>query len=243
MRERVWGVLSSAVFWTALFTGFLTVFSFMLVRISNTTSEIERSSQRAFLIFFGPQNGPRLVANASDPSSPWTGQEISIQWFNAGNTPAREAIIKANAMPFFPDIPDPYDFSLGSDKTQVVIGPKQQYGINAAIGKDVIADAFHNKKRLFLWGAVVYKDVFPNSADRLTEFCVELTHLTLGMATPAPSQSTSKTGPSKPTTQTNMDIDAPGAQFLGFQWQQCKRHNCYDDDCSDYRDRIKDMRE
>jgi len=215
-----------AAVWTAVFTGVLSVFTLMLYRVSQSTDETQRTSERAFLNFIGPVDGPKILGN----DGKWTGQEIAINWNNSGNTPARNLTIQTNTMPFMPDIPKEYDFPLATEKKRAVIGPKQNYGTDVVIPQTSLADAWHSKARLFIWGTVIYKDVFPNNPDRLTEFCIELTHLTLGQKgqfkVPKPS-----------------DIDAPDATLVGFQWETCRAHNCYDEDCKDYKERVEDMRQ
>jgi hypothetical protein len=224
--RRFWNIFFNdrAGVWTALFTGVLSVFTYMLYRVSNSTDETQRSAQRAFLNFNGPVLGPKIVDNGGH----WTGQEFALQWTNSGNTPARDLVIQTNNLPFRPDIPKEYDFPLATEKTSTVIGPKGTYGTGMVIPKESLADAWHSKGRLFIWGTVIYKDAFPQDPDRLTEFCVELTHLT--MNTP------------KPQTPTQTTIDDPKATLVGFQWQTCRTHNCYDEDCKDYKDRVGDMR-
>jgi len=198
-----------------------------------------QSVQRAFIVFAGPTNGARLVDN----SGGWTGQEIAVNWINGGNTAARGMVIQTNAAPFFPDIPEGYAFPLALPKAKAVLGPKAGYGTNDVIFKDVIADYWRSKKRIFIWGNAAYKDVFAGSPDRLTEFCVELTHLTVNMLPPPGNGKILPTIPTMPPTPQAIDVDRPEAILTGFQWQQCPQHNCYDEDCKDYAARVKEMRE
>jgi hypothetical protein len=176
----------------------------------------------------------------ADNAGAWIGQEIALLWINGGNTAARDAVIQTNAAPFFPDIPEGYTFPLALPKTKVVIGPKGTYGTNIIVSKDVIADYWHSKKRIFIWGDVVYKDVFFEQPDRLTEFCVELTHLAVNQLAP----STGPAGKILPTITApqQTDVERASAALAAFQWQQCPEHNCYDEDCKDYSARIKEMR-
>jgi hypothetical protein len=240
----LWAAARSAAVWTAIFTGVLTVFTYMLFRVSNTTSEIQRTSQRAFLTFAAPQLGPRIVNDAFTPNTAiWTAQEIELVWSNNGETPARDAVVRTNANAFYPDIPEEFDFPLGK-KVHVVVGPKSVYGTNLQVPRQVISDAVHNEKRIFIWGDVLYKDAFPKSPERLTEFCVELTHLTIGMMqqtakTPSNGNAVTRSQPSGPSV---IDIDSPSAALVGFQWRQCPAHNCYDEDCKDYDARVTDIK-
>jgi hypothetical protein len=228
-----------AAAWTAVFTAVLTILTYKIsatyVLINNTS----QTSERAFLTFLGPQNGARLVGSTADLA--WKAQEVALLWTNAGNTPARDVIIQANANAFFPDLPYSYDFPLG-EKTRIVLGPKGNYGTNVQISKEVIADAIHGKKRLFVWGTAIYKDEFANTPERLSEFCVELTHLTIDRLTTPQEKGPSQQPKAGSGPISFVDIDEPKAALIGFQWQQCHSHNCYDKDCSDYEERVNDMR-
>jgi hypothetical protein len=248
MREKIWNFLfrGKSAAWTAIFTGVLTAFTYMMYQVSNTTSEIQRSSERAFLTFAGPENGARMVnGNFLAPDAPWTSQEVALVWANNGETPARSAVVKVGSNAFYPDIPEQFDFPLNDSKIYMVVGPKSAYGTNILIPKDEIVDVWHVKKRLFVWGTAVYRDVFPKSPDRLTEFCVELTHLTVGFIPPSPPTSTivqpnAKDAP-PPAAAPPQNVDSPQAFLQGFQSQQCRAHNCYDEDCPDYKDRVKEI--
>jgi hypothetical protein len=211
--------------WTAIFTGALVFFTYKLSNVSDKQNEIAVASQRGFLTFLGPQMGVRMVDNNGN----WTAQEVAAVWINAGNTATREVVIQNNAAAFFPDIPSQYNFPLSDPKFHVVIGPKANYGTNIQLPKDVIADNIQAKKRIFLWGTAVYKDTF-STPDRLTEFCVELTHLTFNQppGLKSPSQ---------------ISLNDPTVMWQGFEWNQCPQHNCYDRDCPDYDTMIQQQRQ
>lgn len=225
---QIWNkyVVGKEAAWTALFTAALVLFTGLLWRVSNRQNEIAVSSQRAFLTFNGPNVGARLIDN----SGTWTGNEIALVWTNGGNTAARNVVIQNNAEAFFPDLPENYSFPLVAPRTKVVIGPKSTYGVNIQMGRDLMSDYWQHKKRLFIWGSAVYSDTFGDTPDRLGEFCIELTHLTInpvqGAASPA-----------------QVDISKTDVVLTSFQWQQCPAHNCYDGDCTDYSTIIKQMRE
>ena len=72
------------------------------------------------------------------------------------------------------------------------------------------------KSHLFIWGWVTYKDIFVGTPTHLSEFCVELASM----------------------KATKPDVSDPTAD-LTWLTATCKTHNCYDQDCSDYKERIK----
>jgi hypothetical protein len=217
--------------WTAVFTGVLTVFTVKMYQVSSLTNETVRSAERASLSFANIGLGVRL----NDAKQGWTAQELSLNWTNTGNTPATDAVIQANGQPWPTDLPKGFEFPLLPEKTTAVVGPKGFYGTNVQVGKDILASAWHAKSRLFFWGAVVYKDAFPGDPDRLSEFCVEMTHITIGSMQPnIPS--------APPQIPTTISIDDQGAAIIGAQWQTCREHNCYDEGCKDYATRVKEAR-
>lgn len=219
--------------WTAVFTGILTIFTYMLYQVTNATNETSRATQRAFLTFANLGIG----AEIHDPSGQWTGQEIAINWSNSGTTPAKAVVLQHNGKPQFEDLPKSYDFPLLPQKTETAIGPKGLFGVNVLVPRSTLEDAWHNKSRLFVWGNALYKDIFPGDQERLSEFCVEITHLTVGYKNPPT--------PKKGETIPSPVMGNPNASIVTFQWQTCSlgAHNCYDEDCKDYTDRVKDMRQ
>lgn len=230
--------------WTGIFTGFLALFTAVLVlftsklyEVGKSTDETARSSQRAFLSFSSIGLGVRL----SDVSKNWTGQEFSLNWINTGNTPASEAVIQTNGQPWPTDLPKGFEFPLLPEKVTAVVGPKGTYGTNVQLSKDLLASAWSGKSRIFFWGTVVYKDVFPSDPDRVSEFCVEMTHITMGNL-PSTSTPLDKSVQLPQPMPQPFSIDAPTTAIVNAQWQTCREHNCYDEGCKDYSLRVKESR-
>jgi hypothetical protein len=238
VRQQIWNFLfaGKAGFWTAIFTGMLTLFTYMMVQVSKTTNETARSSERAFLSFGGVTIGPKMM---TEDMLTWRGYEITLNWNNSGTTPAKNLVFQANIKPWpiSEELPQSYEFPLASEKSRGTVGPKANYGANVFIPRGILEDAYHGKERVYLWGTIVYKDIFENDPDRLTEFCVEITRLTTAWSQP-PKPDKNNTTPS----QGPIPIDNPNAMLVGFQTPACRDHNCYDNDCKDYQDKIKDMR-
>jgi len=169
----------------------------------------------------------------------WIGQEFSLNWINSGNTPASSIVIQTNVQAWRSDLPSNYDFPENKQNALAVIGPKGTYGTLARVSKEDLMDAWQAKSRLFFWGSVVYKDIFPKDPDRLSEFCVEMTHITF----PSPTSGTKQTAPKAIPQPTTEPITPPiTGGVIAFQWQACHQHNCYDQDCADYSDRVKNAR-
>jgi hypothetical protein len=242
MPQKIWAFLfaGKSAAWTAVFTAILTLFTYKMYQVANTTSELARASERAFLSFSGYALGVRL----NGPDGKWAGQQIFINWTNSGSTPAKDAVIQSNGQPSFTELTKSFDFPLSADKTVAVIGPKGAQNTTVTIQKEVFEQVWQGKARLFVWGTAIYKDIFPNDPDRLSEFCAEITHVTLGYISqptvPPPPVKGAATAPIAPPAP--ISFNDPNAGLIAFQWQSCRAHNCYDEDCKDYPDRLKDIR-
>jgi hypothetical protein len=233
MRRWVWNTffVGKSAAWTAIFTGVLTVFTVKMYQVSSLTNETVRSAERASLSFTSIGLGVRI----NDIKRTWSGQEFSLNWINTGNTPASEAVIRTNMQAWPTDLPQGFEFPLLQDKTTAVVGPKGTYGTNVQVPKDILTSTWYGKSRIFFWGTVVYRDVFRGDPDRVSEFCVEMTHITVGNMQ---SNASSKT----PQIATPISIDDPSAAIVVAQWQACREHNCYDEGCKDYSARVKEVR-
>jgi hypothetical protein len=241
MLQKIWNVLKQSGLWLVIFTGLLTVFTFILTKMSETNNNIAISTQRGFITFVEAHAGQEF-ASISTTNPPWQITEIIVTLENSGNTPARKVIIQTNADLFFPSIPDNYGFPLAPQKTKVVLGPKDRSSTRGPMARDQWTDAIDGKKSVFIWGTAVYQDVFPDTPIRVSEFCIDLHHITVRMTTP-PSTAETVTKAQIAPQPLKPDITSPLAHIANFQWEQCSQHNCYDEDCKDYADRIKDMRE
>jgi hypothetical protein len=235
MWQRIWNTLfaQKAAAWTAVFTAVLTAFTYLLYQVSQQANDNSKEQARGFVNFAGLSIGPRF----NDPQGKWVSQEIAITWANSGSTAAKAAVFKVNAKPFLDDLPTGYDFPLPSEKTEGVVPPKGTYAVNVQIPSSNLIDEWSNKGvRIFVWGSVLYKDIFPNDPERLTEFCTEITHVTAGF-TNQPKVIAGQP-PASPR------LGDPDVAIVQFQFQACTRgaHTCYDEDCKDYSERVKDMR-
>jgi hypothetical protein len=73
--------------------------------------------------------------------------------------------------------------------------------------------------RLFFYGVMVYKDIFDGTPIRVTEYCREIVNV----------------------TSTKSDLTDPSGG-IGWSVVSCfPGHDCYDEDCPDYREQIKDF--
>jgi hypothetical protein len=104
------------------------------------------------------------------------------QWRNTGQTPAIRVRHLTNAKVFLKSgMPDDFDFPdnqrIGANMNfGKVIGPSFTFvGPHVEIDAVVLRDLMKSKQyRMFIWGWVEYRDVFPGTPIRRTEWCSEL---------------------------------------------------------------------
>jgi hypothetical protein len=207
-----------SAFWTMVFTGFLTVFTFFLFRVSDNTDKSIRVTQRAFVSYRGVASNPA----GQDPiTKKIVFYGFSVSWENTGTTPTRNATMHVS--PYFArepiptgwGYPDLYPNSIEHIPAHVVIGPR---GLIATTPTDVPTyqmQLLSNKtSHFYFYGWVLYNDVFEGSPKHITEFCTEI------------------------VTLINQDFSEASASH-GVIQSDCAEHNCYDRECSDYAERIK----
>jgi len=231
-------IKNRAAAWQAICAVVLSVFTILLYRVSDRATETSRASERAFINFSHLGSGVTLVAPGDGN---WTGQEFDLNWINNLNTPANDIVIQANVQAWrSPALPLGYDFPENRQNALAVIGPKGTYGTIARVSKVDLMDAWQANSHIFFWGSVVYRDIFPDDPDRLSEFCVEMTHVTFAGSPQAINQAPPKTGVGQAIGQPT--IAPTPAGVVAFQWEACREHNCYDQGCKDYSACVKAAR-
>jgi len=117
-----------------------------------------------------------------------------------------------------PDKDTNFDALPQSERYEFVFGPKHGYdGLGASVYLSDIESVAQEKKHMFFWGWVVYRDVFSGTPIRLSEFCLNMTN---------------------PQWQKPDHTAQPG--YISMTNLPChETHNCYDDNCSDYSKRIE----
>jgi hypothetical protein len=212
-----------AAYWTALFTAVLTFFTYKLVEVSTVTNDTARATQRAFISFAGISAGAGMVSNDRKAK---ISQEVLLNWTNSGTTPARNAVTNGNGDAWPSALPDGFNFPdlPTSAKQPITLGPKEISGIHAIIPINDFRTAWEGKSHLYVWGWIVYDDIFPGDPPRLTEFCAEMVQITI------------------PQDKTAADFAETPNMPMGWNVTRCKEHNCYDTDCKDYSERVKTAR-
>jgi hypothetical protein len=218
--------MRSSTFWTAVFTGILTLFTGLLLlvamrqttisrqstELSRQSTESSRASQRAFL---GIAISPRLEAVA--PQGKVTGYKVHMGWKNNGTTPTQSALAEFNIADWAERPSRGFDFAQlpQAERQEYVVGPQASWEVlTVPLSFDMLSDGRH----LFGWGWVVYRDIFKGTPVRLSEFCFELTN-------------PKWLGPTGPVV--GLDRLKPNTLFV-LDTPPCQTHNCYDEQCEDY---------
>jgi len=178
------------------------------------------SVQRAFVRFTGisPRHGLQL--KESGRVKEW---DFICNWENSGNTPAIGVVQHFNAREFPKGEPNDEEFEDKRPNHPVgTIGPR---GIDSSEVRKPESFLYGNNpdfqhthpvpQNLFLWGWVVYRDVFPNTKPHVTEFCVRVAGVAF----------LSETMPQSILP----DVMPPAVIFTA-----CNSHNCIDNYCKDY---------
>lgn len=219
MLQQAWNALKQSGFWLVIFTGLLSYFTYKLYKVADSTDETSRATQRAFVSFTGISPNVAL-SNAQDRTKKQA-QELTLNWLNSGATPAKDAVMVGSFEAWRGDLPQGFDFqdiAKVDSTSQIVIGPHQGTSMNIIVSIDNFRAQRAGTDRMFFWGWIAYRDIFPDSPARLTEFCTEMIQVAID--------------PKKDME----DI----TNTLAWNTQTCRHHNCYDQDCQDYPSRIKD---
>ena len=196
--------------WTAAFSGVLVIFTGALVVVTHRANENSVVTQRAYVNF--NTIIPQTVK--SDDGKTLKGINFFVSWTNSGTTPTKTASSQVYMRALRSELPKGFDLAdlLPIKRNATVVGPKASVfeALRAPIND--IRDVNEGKSHLYFWGWFAYRDIFPSTPQRLTEFCVELTNL----------------------KSTKPDITDLSTEF-NFNLVPCGRHDCYDEDCADYK--------
>jgi hypothetical protein len=124
-------------------------------------------------------NGCRWISHRRDQNDPvfW---RISPAWFNGGNTPPRRLRVYAHYELLDTPLPQDYSFTPAEHQnTPAMLPPKGQLwsASRDVFGSDLLA-VKEGKKHLYIWGTARYPDIFQDTPERITRFCVVATSVT-----------------------------------------------------------------
>jgi hypothetical protein len=221
MLERIWNLMfqEKAAAWTAIFTAVLAVFSYLLFQANSDANKAAIATQRAFITFAQTYFEPV----PSNPKQKVAGYRLHMVMSNGGTT-ATEYSTYEMSIAIQDTVPDPqtnFDALPQSERFEFVFGPRQVYdGLGTYVSLSDLEDVAQEKKHMFFWGWVVYRDVFSATPIRLSEFCLNMTN---------------------PQWQNPDHSGRPG--LITMSNLPCRQtHNCYDENCQDYSKRIEGFR-
>lgn len=205
-REYVWPYIfhEKSAAWTAIFTGFLVLFTYFLYQVADRTEETSEAVQRAFVVY-KDISSVRIVDPGTKKVSGW---QFAVLIENSGTTPTKDALDHVSYLPRQKPIPKDFNFPDLGDTAErpMVVGPKATMMLTPSIvAEDVILQAQKQASHLYVYGWVTYRDIFPRSPLHITKFCYELTQV-IG-----------------DTSDPNTSVEA--------LFTSCAQHNCSDDEC------------
>jgi hypothetical protein len=181
---------------------------------NKTTREALVSVQRAFIAQTGVMSYLPVIRDKKV-----TDLTLQLPWFNAGTTPIKKGRSQIN-WHGFPGwgLPNNFDFPDEGrvQPRQFVIPPK---GLGTATMDLPITWLGYFKSgslRFFVWGWITYHDIFEGTPVRLSEFCYEV----------------------KDVKTSSEDITSPSTSTT-WQIELCDEHNCFDEECRDYKQRTE----
>ena len=177
------------------------------------TKQALQTSQRAYLSFVGlGQPIPNTSAGGKV-----TQRLVPMMWENSGTTPMVEGTAYFGHMKSLGGIPAGFDYPGDHPEgVNFTVSPKGNKSLDVVINTDELNEIQNKTNRYFLYGTLVYRDVFQDSPIRVTEFCTEITFVMFTNGFQNPDFGDPKMG-------------------IGLKTGDCKEHNCYDNYCPDYK--------
>jgi hypothetical protein len=172
--------------------------------------------QRAFIIQTKPTTELARydVINGVRQKEPKKMIEFTHHWENVGNTPAIGLVTAIGKVVQADEITE-QEFMMFShiDQTtaKAALGPRATLD-SGTLSDDITFLTDDPESPRFIWGWIVYRDMFPNTKTHVTEFCWKITEITW------------KLDANGKHTEDKPDLTASA----------CAGHNCVDEFCEDY---------
>lgn len=153
--------------------------------------------------------------------APWgedVGWAFTIEWRNSGQTRARNFSSHVNwdtYLDFEGDLPPDFAFEdKGKPQAGAAYVPPNDSTLSDVlfISAPILDAVRTGQLRLYVWGWTTYRDIFPNSPDRETQFCFELNRID--------------------GNPFEFPIDEATKPTIFFNFRVCGQHNCADEDCN-----------
>jgi hypothetical protein len=197
-----------AAAWTAIATIVICIFNGLLWEVTNNANNMTAATQRASI----SASSPYIVKKIDNGKL--VALAFGIGLINSGNTATRSGWYESNATLLAKEPDATIDFNTlpQAERNRFVLGA--HIGMQGRPDPVSLADldeVSSGKKHLIIWGWATYRDGL-TTIPRLEEWCFENVN-------PRWSKS----------DHTDMSVDAT------FEAPSCPTHNCYDEDCDDYK--------
>lgn len=122
--------------------------------------------QRAFVTF----QGMRYLSHTNlDDGKVWWSTHFS--WLNSGASPATKVRIFVSRYFEDSDMPADFKFEVPTDRSTNFMGPNSSlHTAGVSFTADDLIAVRENRKFLYFWGRVDYRDIFDGSPDHVTKF-------------------------------------------------------------------------
>jgi hypothetical protein len=156
-------------------------------------------------------NGFRWISHPTTGAPDQIFGRIRPRWINSGNTPTRNMSVHVDYELRDTALPDDFVFSYERSSIPAMIAPHG--AIESAfrnISSEDLTMIKEGRKFFYAWGTATYRDVFPDTPDRITRFCVFAINVS--------------GDPLRGWHEQNNPLEIIFATY--------SRHNCADEDCA-----------
>lgn len=143
-----------------------------------------------------------IVGGGSKPREPTQAATLAVSFRNSGKTPARKVAVNVNFCSEPDQLPQDFSYPLGKPQPPMLVAPEGTAQVAMLLPESLLLDIETNKRKMFVYGDVLYKDIF--NTWHKTEFCLRYGGFVLN--------------------EDNLEIKT----HLFFN---CEQHNCDDKDC------------
>ena len=179
--------------------------------LAQTSKDALESVQRAFVFTSTGHGDPPVMSDG-----PPTTVSIAVPFENSGSTPTQNLTAHINWIAMPPGVGEDYfgdmlvNGAVPAD-TDAVLGPHSAGStLNVVLPRDTFIQATKGQTSVRIWGWIKYRDIFKDTPRRLTEYCYHLRF------------------------SGKIVNDIPATYTL----ENCPTHNCSDEQCKDYKQRI-----
>lgn len=100
---------------------------------------------------------------------------ITLEWKNSGNTPAKNGMVSLDWNITEGALPADFQYSYSNPVQIIFVGPQAKISCGTIdVPNAELTKVAQGTQRIFIWGCIQYRDIFPKSRAHHTKFCVEV---------------------------------------------------------------------